>query len=83
MTTIHAFHEEGKPQKPGPSECCHRGYEWKDDWKGKGCTSNRDDCSPERIVGKSRFKNLGDLHEEWIRAGVSAPRASVTLLSRP
>lgn len=23
MTTIHAFHEEGKPQKPDPSECCH------------------------------------------------------------
>ena len=28
----------------------------------------QDDCSFERIVKKSRFKNLGDIHKVWTEA---------------
>ena len=42
----------------------------------KRCTSNRDDCSLERIVKQSWFKNWEELHKEWTEAGVSASRAT-------
>ncbi len=29
------------------------------------CTSNRDECKLENTVKQSRFKHLGELHEEW------------------
>ncbi len=29
-----------------------------------------------RIVKQNRFKNLGELHKEWIEAGVKASRAT-------
>ncbi len=35
------------------------------------CTSNRDDRKLENTVKQSRFKLLGELHEEWTEAGVS------------
>lgn len=28
------------------------------------CTSNRDDCSIQRIVKKSKFNKLGEFHKE-------------------
>src|SRR4029434_537889 len=42
----------------------------------KRCTSNRDNCSLERIVKRSPFNNLGESHKEWTAAGVSASRAT-------
>ena len=42
----------------------------------KRCTSNRDNRSLERIVKRSPFKNLGEIHKEWTAAGVSASRAT-------
>ena len=42
----------------------------------KRCTSNWDNCSLERIVKRSPFKNLGEIHKEWTAAGVSASRAT-------
>ena len=35
-----------------------------------------------RIVKRHRFKNLGELHEEWTEAGVKASRAPHTDVSR-
>ncbi len=35
-----------------------------------------------RIVKQNRFKNLGELHKEWTEAGVKAPRAPHTDVSR-
>lgn len=42
---------------------------------GKMCTSSENGSSLERIANKSQFKNFGELHKEWIDAGVSASRA--------
>ncbi len=35
-----------------------------------------------RIFKQNRFKNLGELHKEWIEAGVKASRAPHTDVSR-
>ncbi len=35
-----------------------------------------------RIVKQNLFKNLGELHKEWTEAGVKAPRATHTDVSR-
>lgn len=43
---------------------------------GKRWTRNKGDCSLERNVKQTQFKNLGELHKEWTEAGVSAPRAT-------
>ncbi len=40
------------------------------------CTSNRDDRKLENTVKQSRFKHLGELHNEWTEAGVSASRVT-------
>ncbi len=42
----------------------------------KRCTSNRENRSLMRIVKKSQFKNLGELHKELTEAGVKASRAT-------
>ncbi len=42
----------------------------------KMCTSNRDARKLENTVKQSRFKNLGELHQEWTEAGVSASRVT-------
>ncbi len=39
-------------------------------------TSNRDDHKLENTVKQSRFKHLGELHNEWTEAGVSASRVT-------
>ncbi len=38
----------------------------------KRCTTNRENHSFMRIVKQNRFKNLGELHKEWTKAGVKA-----------
>ncbi len=48
----------------------------------KRCTTNRENRSLMRIVKQNRFKNLGELHEEWTEAGVKASRAPHTDMSR-
>ncbi len=40
----------------------------------KMCTSNRDDRKLENTIKQSWFKHLGELYEEWTKAGVSASR---------
>ncbi|XP_023127019.1 uncharacterized protein rbis [Amphiprion ocellaris] len=42
----------------------------------KRCTTNRDDRSLERIVKECPFKNLEELHRQWIETGVTASRAT-------
>ena len=42
----------------------------------KRCTTNRENCSLERLVKQNRFKNLGELHKEWTEAVVKASRAT-------
>ncbi len=42
----------------------------------KKCTSNRDNCTLERIVKQNPFKNVGEIHKEWTAAGVSASRTT-------
>lgn len=49
---------------------------WKTKWGRKMYKSNGDNCSFERIVKQSPFKNLGTSHLEWTAAGVSASRAT-------
>lgn len=43
----------------------------------KWCTSQRDDCSLEKMVRKGPFKSVGELHKEWTEAGVSASRQTI------
>ncbi len=40
-------------------------------------SSNRDDPKLENTVKQSRFKHLGELHEEWTEAGVCASRVTM------
>ena len=40
------------------------------------CTSNRNNCCPERMVKQRPFKNIWGLHK-WSEAGVSASRATM------
>lgn len=47
------------------------------------CTCNRDDHNLERIGKKCHFKNLGQLHKEWIEAGPSTLRAPTHRHSTP
>ncbi len=42
----------------------------------KRCTSNRNDRKLENTVKQSWFKHLGELHNEWTEAGVSASRVT-------
>ncbi len=48
----------------------------------KRCRTNRENRSLMRIVKQNRFKNLGELHEEWTEAGVKTSRAPHTDVSR-
>ncbi len=42
----------------------------------KRCTTNRENRSLMWIVKQNQFKNLGELHKEWTKAGVKASRAT-------
>ncbi len=46
------------------------------------CTSNRDYHKLENTVKQSRFKHLGELHEEWTEAGVSTSRVTTLFRKR-
>ncbi len=58
-----------------PSTLIERRREGKDVVEKK-CTSNRDNRTLERIVKQNRFKNVGEIHQEWTAAGVSASRTT-------
>ena len=83
-TIIDTLHKEGKTQKvvaerAGCSQSIeayiHGNFTGREKCGKKRCTSNRDDPKFEKIVKQSRFKNLGELHNVWTEAGVSASRA--------
>ncbi len=85
-TTIDTLHKEGKTQKVIAKEAgCSQSSVFKHinrEAKGrtrcgrKKCTSNRDNCTLERIVKQNPFKNVGEIHKEWTAAGVSASKTT-------
>ncbi|KAI2644545.1 Transposable element Tc1 transposase [Labeo rohita] len=85
-TIIDTLHKEGKPQtfiakKAGCSQSAvskhvNRKLSGRKKCGRKRCTTNRENCSLERLVKQNRFKNLGELHKEWTEAGVKASRAT-------
>ncbi len=85
-TTIDTLHKEGKTQKVIAKEagCSQSSVSKHINREAKGrkrcgrkkCTSNRDNCTLERIVKQNPFKNVGEIHKEWTAAGVSASRTT-------
>ncbi len=85
-TIIDTLHKEGKPQtciakeagcsQSAVSKHVNRKLSGRKKCGRKRCTTNRENCSLMRIVKQNRFKNLGELHEEWTEAGVKASRAT-------
>ncbi|KAL0149240.1 hypothetical protein M9458_055474 [Cirrhinus mrigala] len=85
-TTIDTLHKEGKTQKVIAKEagCSQSSVSKHINREPKGrkrcgrkkCTSNRDNHTLERIVKQNPFKNVGEIHKEWIAAGVSASRTT-------
>ena len=85
-TTIDTLHKEGKTQKVIAKEACcsqssvskqiNRVAKGRKRCGRKQCTRNRDNCTLERIVKQSPFKNVGEIHKEWTAAGVSASRTT-------
>ncbi len=77
-TIIDTLHREGKPQtfiaKEAVSKHVNRKLSGRKKCGRKRCTTNRENRSLMRIVKqkKNRFKNLGELHKEWIEARVKA-----------
>ncbi len=79
-TTIDTLHKEGKTQKIIAKEagCSQSSVSKHINREAKGrkrcgrkkCTSNRDNCTLERIVKQNPFKNVGEIHKEWTAAGV-------------
>ena len=86
-TTIDTLHKEGKTQKVIAKEagCSQSSVSKHINREAKGrkrcdrkkCTSNRDNCTLERIVKQNPFKNVGEIHKEWTAAGVSASRTTM------
>ncbi len=90
-TIIDTLHKEGKPQtliakEAGCSQSAvskHVNRKLSGRKKcGRKSTTYREKHSLMRIVKQNRFKNLGELHKEWIEAGVKASRAPHTDVSR-
>ncbi len=85
-TTIDTLHKEGKTQKVIAKEagCSQSSVSKHINREAKGrkrcgrkkCTSNRDNCTLERIVKQNPFKNVGEIHKEWTAVGVSASRTT-------
>ncbi len=85
-TIIDTLHKEGKPQtciakeagcsKSAVSKHVNRKLSGRIKCGRKRCTTNRESRSFMSIVKQNRFKNLGELHEEWTEAGVKASRAT-------
>ncbi len=74
-TTIDTLHKEGKTQKVIAKEagCSQSSVSKHINRESKGrkrcgrkkCTSNRDNCTLERIVKQNPFKNVGEIHCSW------------------
>ncbi|KAI2662348.1 Transposable element Tcb2 transposase [Labeo rohita] len=85
-TIIDTLHKEGKPQtfiakEAGCSQSVvskqvNRKLSGRKKCGRKRCTTNQENRSLERLVKQNRFKNLGELHKEWTKAGVKASRAT-------
>ncbi len=85
-TIIDTLHEEGKPQtfiakeagcsQSAVSKHVNRKLSGRKKYGRKRCTTSRENRSLMRIVRQNRFKNLGELHNEWTEAGVKATRAT-------
>ncbi len=90
-TIIDTLHKEGKTQtfiakeagcsQSAVSKHVNRKLSGRKKCGRKRCTTNRENRSLMRIVKQNRFKNLGELHKEWL-AGVKASRAPHTDVSR-
>ncbi len=82
-TIIDTLHKERKPQTFIAVHRVLYPSMLTESWvEGKRCRTNRENHSLMRIVKKNRFKNLGELHNEWTEAGVKASRAPHTDVSR-
>ncbi len=85
-TIIKTLHKEGKPQtfiakeagcsQSAVSKHVNRELSGRKKRGRKRCTTNRENRSLMRIVKQNRFKNLIELHKEWIEAGVKASRVT-------
>ncbi len=85
-TIIDTLHKEGKPQtfiskeagcsQSAVSKHVNRKLSGRKKCGRKRCITNRENRCLMRIVKENRFKNLGELHEEWTEAGVKASRAT-------
>ncbi len=85
-TIIDTLHKEGKPQtlivketgcsQSAVSKHVNRKLSGRKKCGRKRCPTNRENRSLMRIAKQNRFKNLGELHEEWTEAGVKASRAT-------
>ncbi len=78
-TIIDTLHKEGKPQtfiakeagcsQSAVSKHVNRMLSGRKKCGRKRCTTNRENRSPMMIVKQNRFKNFGELHKEWTKAG--------------
>uniref|UniRef100_A0AAY5L2M7 Transposase Tc1-like domain-containing protein n=1 Tax=Esox lucius TaxID=8010 RepID=A0AAY5L2M7_ESOLU len=85
-TTIDNLHKEGKTQKVIAKEagCLQSSVSKHINREAKGrkrccrkkCTRNRDNRTLERIVKQNPLKNVGEIHNVWTAAGVSASRTT-------
>uniref|UniRef100_A0A9J7XU09 Transposase Tc1-like domain-containing protein n=1 Tax=Cyprinus carpio carpio TaxID=630221 RepID=A0A9J7XU09_CYPCA len=85
-TTTDTLHKEGKTQKviakeagcsqTSVSKHINREAKGRKRCNRKKCTNNRVNRTLERIVKQNPFKNVGEIHKEWIAAGVSASRTT-------
>ncbi len=85
-TIIDTLHKEGKQQtfitkeagcsQSAVSKHVNRKLSGRKKCGRKRCSTNRENRSLMKIVKKNRFKNLGELHEEWTEAGVKASRTT-------
>ncbi|KAI4883329.1 hypothetical protein NFI96_000270 [Prochilodus magdalenae] len=85
-TTIDTLHKEAKTQKviakeagysqSSVSKHINREAKGRKRCGRKKCTSNRDNRTLERSVEPNPFKNVEEIHKEWIAAGVGASRTT-------
>ncbi|KAI2650953.1 Transposable element Tc1 transposase [Labeo rohita] len=80
-TIIDTLHKEGKThtfiaKEAGCSQSAASKHVYRKLSGRKRSTTNRENCSLERLVKQNRFKNLGELHKEWTEAGVKTSRAT-------
>ncbi len=80
-TIIDTLHKEGKPQtfianEAGCSQSAVSKHVNRKSSRRKKCGRKRCKTNRERIVKQNRFKNLGELHKEWIEAGVNTSRVT-------